>query len=413
MTEILYLSYDGMTDPLGQSQVIPYLAGLSKYGYHFHLISFEKSENFRKEHNHILQLLRSHNIEWHPLSYTKRPPVISTMRDLSRMKKRAAEIISKHNIELVHCRSYISGLTGIALKEKFGIKFIFDMRGFWADERVEGGLWQLSNPMYSAVYKFFKNKEKELLASADAVISLTDNAKDIINTWDVRKSDQQAITVIPCCADLEHFNPSAVNHEAQDKIRHKLNIPTKSKVISYLGAIGTWYMLDEMLDFFSLFLKKYPDAIFLFITHEPFKNIVEKAATRAIPEANLRHIAARRSEVPAALSLSDTSMFFIRPTFSKRASSPTKQGEIMGMGIPLICNKGIGDTDHVVERYGTGIIVDLENKASMQSAVDNYESLALIPKSQIIQGAMEFYSLTSGVEKYLSVYKTLLHSESH
>ena len=38
---ILYLSYDGMTDPLGQSQVLPYLAGLSKKGFRFHLISFE------------------------------------------------------------------------------------------------------------------------------------------------------------------------------------------------------------------------------------------------------------------------------------------------------------------------------------------------------------------------------------
>ncbi len=30
---ILYISYDGMTDPLGQSQVLPYLKGLAKKGY--------------------------------------------------------------------------------------------------------------------------------------------------------------------------------------------------------------------------------------------------------------------------------------------------------------------------------------------------------------------------------------------
>ena len=39
---ILYLSYDGMTDPLGQSQVLPYLIGLTKEGFTFHIISFEK-----------------------------------------------------------------------------------------------------------------------------------------------------------------------------------------------------------------------------------------------------------------------------------------------------------------------------------------------------------------------------------
>ena len=45
---VLYISYDGMTDPLGQSQVLPYLSGLSKEGYSFHLISFETALNLEK-----------------------------------------------------------------------------------------------------------------------------------------------------------------------------------------------------------------------------------------------------------------------------------------------------------------------------------------------------------------------------
>ena len=46
MTTVLYISYDGMTDPLGQSQVLPYLTGLSKKGFNIILISFEKQERF-------------------------------------------------------------------------------------------------------------------------------------------------------------------------------------------------------------------------------------------------------------------------------------------------------------------------------------------------------------------------------
>ena len=41
---ILYISYDGMLEPLGQSQVIPYLGMLSKK-YKIFLISFEKKLN--------------------------------------------------------------------------------------------------------------------------------------------------------------------------------------------------------------------------------------------------------------------------------------------------------------------------------------------------------------------------------
>ena len=53
---VLYISYDGMTDPLGQSQVLPYLIGLSKSGYSFDLISFEKKERFNTIKNTIIVL---------------------------------------------------------------------------------------------------------------------------------------------------------------------------------------------------------------------------------------------------------------------------------------------------------------------------------------------------------------------
>ena len=43
MKSVLYLSYDGMTDPLGQSQVIPYLSHISE-NFKITIISFEKKK---------------------------------------------------------------------------------------------------------------------------------------------------------------------------------------------------------------------------------------------------------------------------------------------------------------------------------------------------------------------------------
>ena len=67
MIKVLYLSYDGMTDPLGQSQVIPYLAGLSQLGYRFTIVSCEKKARFQKNREHIAALLAKHDIAWTPL----------------------------------------------------------------------------------------------------------------------------------------------------------------------------------------------------------------------------------------------------------------------------------------------------------------------------------------------------------
>jgi hypothetical protein len=47
----LYLSYDGLTDPLGQAQILPYLLGLEQQGMGFVIISFEKKEAF-SAHKH-------------------------------------------------------------------------------------------------------------------------------------------------------------------------------------------------------------------------------------------------------------------------------------------------------------------------------------------------------------------------
>ena len=63
-----------MTDPLGQSQVLPYIIGLSKKGYKFHLVSFEKPNRFKQNRKVIERICSENEIEWHPLMYTKRPP---------------------------------------------------------------------------------------------------------------------------------------------------------------------------------------------------------------------------------------------------------------------------------------------------------------------------------------------------
>ena len=42
MKRVLYISYDGLTDPLGQSQILPYLQHLAKESYQFTILSFEK-----------------------------------------------------------------------------------------------------------------------------------------------------------------------------------------------------------------------------------------------------------------------------------------------------------------------------------------------------------------------------------
>jgi len=406
MTEVLYMSYDGMTDPLGQSQVIPYLQGLSKLGCHFTLISFEKSERFEKSHETISALLKQSNIDWIPLSYTKKPPVLSTVYDVIRLQKKAYELHRQKNFRIVHCRSYISSLVGLSMKKKFGTKFIFDMRGFYADERVDGSLWNLKNPIYRLVYNFFKRKEKQFLSNADYTISLTENGKRVIHSWKHIPNQPIPIQVIPCCADLEKFSTQNIDQYKLAELRKEFSISEHDFVLSYLGSVGTWYMPNEMLDFFQCLLEKKPSAKFLFITNEPAELILNIARQKNIAEDKFIITPVPHSLVPTYLALSSLSIFFIKPVFSKRASSPTKQGEIMGMGIPHVCNAGVGDVDEIVIDTNSGFLVTEFSKKNYNHVIQKVLTEELNAE-QITNGATKYYSLGIGITKYHFVYTAI------
>jgi glycosyltransferase involved in cell wall biosynthesis len=403
-TNILYLSYDGMTDPLGQSQVLPYLKGLTQKGYVFHLISFEKAERFVKYRSQIQLICDQSGINWHPLAYTKNPPLISTIYDVFRMKKLAFQLHKKHHFQIVHCRSYLSALVGRQMQTKFGLKFLFDMRGFWADERIDGKIWSLKNPIFKIVYNYFKKKEREFFQFADYIVSLTYNGKDEIISWKGFEHLENRIQVIPCCADIEKFNPKNIDQSKQNDLKNEFSLKDEF-VLGYVGSIGTWYMLDEMLDFFKALLLKKPNAVFLFISGENPETIISKSRDLGIPVDKIRVKSVLHDEVATCISLFSASIFFIRPTFSKKASSPTKQGELMAMGIPVICNSGVGDTERVVRNYHSGIVIDDFNSNNFKQADIDFVDF---DRDKTILGAAEFYGLNEGVKKYEQVYRKLL-----
>lgn len=402
----LYISYDGMTDPLGQSQVIPYLIGLTKKGYSFTLISCEKEEVFAKNKELIKSILDEHKIDWQPISYTKKPPILSTVFDVYRIKKLAFKLQQSKQFKIVHCRSYIAAMIGLQMKHTFQTKFIFDMRGFWADERVDGKLWNLKNPLYRMVYNYFKKKEKQFLENADYTISLTQNAKVEMLSWKHITNNPIKIQVIPCCADLDLFDKNNLEQQQITALKNELNIQENDYVLLYLGSIGTWYMLTEMMQFFAEFKKQEPSAKFLFVTKDEHERILKTAAYYNVKDAIIIR-AGNRNEIPALISICHYSIFFILPSYSKRASSPTKQGEIMAMGKPVICNSHVGDTDFIVNNYNAGYVV--KNVYEMDFSEDvNFSLIKKYNPEQIIAGAKDYFSLENGVQKYAETYQSVL-----
>lgn len=405
---ILYLSYDGMTDPLGQSQVLPYLIGLTKQGFTFHIISFEKQQRFEDHQEHIQKICDDNGIIWHPNSYTQKSPLVTTIWDVYRMKKLTKKLHKQFSFDIIHCRSYIAAIVGLYMKRSYGTKFIFDMRGFWADERIDGGLWNLKNPVFKIVYTYFKHKEIQFFKHSDFTISLTLEGKKEILSWDKLRMNPPRIQIIPCCVDLNLFDPEKVDVLQKNELKRYLGIDTSSFVLGYVGSIGTWYMLPEMLDYFTVLKSKNANAKFVFVTGEKAERIHKIAKQKNIAEKDVIVTSCLHKDVPLNISIFDLSIFFIRPTFSKKASSPTKQGEIMAMGIPLVCNSGVGDTDYIVKKYKAGSVITHFSNEMYESKINEPDTTDI---QTMTKGANEFYSLENGIAKYLEVYIKIYSNE--
>jgi glycosyltransferase involved in cell wall biosynthesis len=392
---ILYLSYDGMLEPLGQSQVLAYLKLLSS-NRRIHLISFEKLTDWTNvvERDHVARTISDAGIIWHPLRYHKSPSAIATIWDIFCGILVGLWIVLRHRICLVHARSYVPSIMALVIKRLTGVKYIFDMRGFWVDERVDGGLWTSDSNMY----RIGKCFERQFLLAADHVVSLTHAAVREMQCFDYLKGCMPPVTVIPTCADLTHFKP--ISHEHSDE----------GLVLGYVGTVGTWYLFDNVVRCFALLLSLYPNSKFLIVNRNEHNYIRERLDNAGISNSSVELIEVTHSEVPKQMARMDMGIFFIKPVFSKLASSPTKLAEFLGCGIPCLCNIGVGDMTELLQINQTGIVVESFDDDSLILALKQLISLVNNPQTSClcVASSAKHFSLENGVGLYENIYQQIL-----
>lgn len=401
INKVLYISYDGLLDQLGPSQIIPYLKELSSNGIKFIALTFEKTNNLAKR-SQIYKLekeLNSFGIIWKRLKYHKSPAVLSTFFDVLFGCVISFLLIKKEKIKIIHSRSYVAALIAIVLQGICRVRFIFDMRGFWADERVEAGIWKRDGYLYS-VSKYF---EKKYLLKSDEIISLTETGKREIEKLSYLKNNMKRITVIPTCVDIVMFNPTETDCAA--KINLGKNIEGKF-ILIYIGSLSTWYMQDEMLKFFEVAQNTIDNSCFLILTKEEkfLRNNLQNE------RMNVSIISAEHNLVPYYLSIAKAGLAFYKPGYSRKACCPTKLGEYLASGLPVIINTGIGDCDEIISGEKVGVII---NDFSLREYKRSIEELrVLLSEGDALRhrcmGAAEKYlSLDMGVERYLKIYRRL------
>ena len=402
---VLYITYDGLLDPLGSSQILPYIKGISKHKKGVVVVSFEKVERLAQGKDVLLLNLQDYSIEWKPLRFTKGLGFIGKFWDLCRMYTKVIIIAYKYNIEVVHTRGHPPAHVGLFVKRITKAKFIFDFRGLWVNERVDKGGWDMNFFFDRLQYRFFKRVERKCLIQSDHIVVLTNKVVDEVMKLGANKKSR--ITVIPCCADYDHF--PLINKATKIDSRTSLGIPNDAFVLGYLGSAGKMYMLDKFFLLFVMTTKIRTDCHTLLIT--PDTDRLTKMMDHYLTHDLLERVhikSVSHDQVPTLLPAIDVMVSLISPTYARIGASPTKMAESFASGIPVVTNSGVGDVQEIVDQLDGGWIVDPHSEDGLMETAENLDIISAKGGRRLRDVSRPTLGLEFATKSYQSVYEKLV-----
>jgi glycosyltransferase involved in cell wall biosynthesis len=340
----------------------------------------------------------AHGIRWLPQRFRPHPKKIAPALSMLRMIWLVRREVRREGIRLIHARSYIPAAVALVVSRMTGVPFLFDMRALWPEEVITAGRLRRG----SLIHRAIAGAERACLAKSAGVISLTNAAVKHLKLVYPRELANQRLVVIPTCADLDRFTPAADTRRG----------PT---VHSCIGTVlSGWFRTDWLANWMRIAAARDPDARFEIVTRDDAIR-VRAALDPANELAGRLNIGPRPSEdMPDAVRGHDLSvMFYAGGEISELGRSPTRMAEVLGCGLPVVANEGVGDVADIVRKNNVGVIVEGASVQQMETAFDALQILMQDPNLARRCGATAgaVFSLEAGTEAYREIYASILNTK--
>lgn len=367
--DLVYLTVDSLSEGVGSSQITPLISRLSKSGLKIKLISHEKL-NPELE---LVDYFKSLGVEWNFRSFGS----YGLKGGAARLNYLRQAI---PNTKLIHARSDIPAVSAIASRQG---PVLWDVRSLWADQKI---MIQKSL-VNKALYRSYRGLESIAANGSAGMSTLTSAVVPILEQRHRRLP--QLRTVVPTAVDLENFKLDPI-------------MPSGVRAL-FSGTYNDYYDLKLSALFMEAFRKC---------------TLVETHWARP-PESNKSHIGVGESKV---FPSSQVGMADLIPSYSfgvsvckldagpsLAAAMPTKIGEFLACGRPVVVNKGLGDMDHLIQEFDAGVILDGSSANLVESAA---KLLRLLEDSDTPNRCRELaekhFNMDIGASRYLELYSQLL-----
>lgn len=333
---LTYLTMDSVQGGVGASQVLPYVQRLAA-GRPVELHSFERfpvltGVGDRGRHRAPGSSGVGAGIRWHPHRFGPGGQAAGAGRVI-------VGAAALRGAQLVHARSDLAAASALLARSA---PWVWDVRSFWVDQRIALGMVRRG----SRVERVLRSIERRAAQGASAITTLSQAAIDELCRLHGHEVAGK-VRVVTTCVDLDRFVPSA--------------LPDGPLALLLSGSYNALYDLGTMLRLVEALRRRVPTGLTLLRPAPTPWDEEVTAAGGCVASSTFADMPGHVTAHHAGLSVCRTS-----DPRALVAAMPTKIGELLASGRPVVVNVGLGDCDDLLPAAAAGVVL----RGTDDSAVD-------------------------------------------
>jgi glycosyltransferase involved in cell wall biosynthesis len=275
---------------------------------------------------------------------------------------------------LIHCRGDWSARIAAPLSARLpGVRYVYDCRGdAEAEFAREAETRALPRARAEAVMRRIRVARRASVAGASLVLAVSEPLRDLLVAR--YGLDPARARVVPGAADEAKFHPDDADRAA---MRRELSLEERFVVV-FPGRFGRWHYNEETFEVVRGLLDADSQAFFLVLT--PDVDAARALAERRLPAGRYAIRSAQHREVPRFLRAADLGILLRAADPINVAACPTKFGEFVMTGLPVLISAGIGDCSAFVATERAGVVLDAADPAA---AVRGVRALRAEPEREL------------------------------
>jgi hypothetical protein len=363
--DVTYLAVDSIQEGVGSSQITPLILGLAKKGLIVCLITFEKSRPPKE----MFEMFSSAGVVWIAKEFGK-TGVIGGLIRLNSLRK------SVPNSKVLHARSDIPTVAAIWSNKDAPV--LWDIRSLWSDQRLQirtHGWNRLTARGARALENIAAKKSTAMSTLTAAVVPILEHRHKRIPI--IRE-------VIPTCVQTSRFLASPM--------------PTGQITCLLSGTFNNYYDINRTKQILDE-IRKTVDLRTIWVR-------AGESPTERLGVGEDLIISATHSEMPELVKESHFGIAICKQDDSDTlaAAVPTKIGEFLASGRPVIVSSGIGDLDWMLSGTATGLVIgESESLRSIPQQIIRLIEDPLTP-TRCRDLAMRHFDMEKSIDRYIEIY---------